>query len=107
MLTAERIKAESPKAVDVRVSEDTLSVDLQDGRTIHVPLAWYPRLVHATPEERNRWRLIGQGEGIHWDDLDEDISLIGLLLGKASGESQKSFQDWLTHRRESLARHAR
>jgi hypothetical protein len=87
-----------PDAVDVRVSEDTLSVDLTDGRTISVPLGWYPRLEHANPKERANWRLIGKGEGIHWEDIDEDISTEGLLAGKPSGESQSSFKRWLQGR---------
>ncbi|GFP19463.1 hypothetical protein HKBW3S42_00289 [Candidatus Hakubella thermalkaliphila] len=78
----------------VTIAEDTLTVDLSDGRTISVPLSWYPRLLHGTPEERNHWRLIGQGEGIHWPDLDEDISVDNLILGKPSGESQHSFKKW-------------
>jgi len=73
------VEIEIPKAEDVRVTKDTLSVDLSDGRTISVPLEWFPRLVHATPEERNNWRLIGKGHGIHWEDIDEDISVEGLL----------------------------
>jgi len=80
------------------VTEDTLSVDLSDGRTISVPLAWYPRLQHATPNERNRWKLIGKGLGIHWEDVDGDISVEGLLAGKPSGESQESFKKWLSTR---------
>lgn len=87
-----------PDAVDVRVTEDTLSVELSDGRTISVPLGWYPRLEHASPAERANWRLIGQGQGIHWDDIDEDISVEGLLAGKPSGESQASFKRWLQGR---------
>ena len=89
---------ELPKAQNVRVTKDTLSVDLSDGRTISVPLEWFPRLVHATPEERNNWRLIGKGHGIHWEDIDEDISVEGLLAGKPSGESQESFKNWLNQR---------
>ena len=76
-----------PRARCVVVTEDSLVIDLLDGRTISAPLAWYPRLLHGAPEERNRWRLIGDGEGIHWPDLDEDLSVENLLLGKASGES--------------------
>jgi len=87
-----------PYALDVSVSDDTLSVELSDGRTISVPLEWYPRLVHGSPAERNNWRLIGRGEGIHWPDLDEDISVEGLLAGKPSGESQESFKKWLANR---------
>jgi hypothetical protein len=87
-----------PKAEDLTVTKDTLSVDLSDGRTISVPLAWFPRLLHATQEERNNWRLIGKGHGIHWEDLDEDISVEGLLAGRPSGESQASFKKWLEGR---------
>ena len=81
-----------PTAENVRVSYDSLSVELSDGRTISAPLAWYPRLLHASARERGHWRLIGRGHGIHWDDLDEDISVEGLLAGRASGESQASFK---------------
>ena len=91
-------EVQGARAQQVTVTTDTLSVDLTDGRTIAVPLAWYPRLVHGTPEERNHWRLLGQGEGIHWPELDEDISVENLLVGKASGESQRSFQQWLQDR---------
>ncbi|GJL60761.1 MAG: hypothetical protein NPIRA03_36180 [Nitrospirales bacterium] len=83
------------------MTDDTLSVDLGDGRTISVPLVGFPRLVHGTPKERNNWRLIGRGEGIHWEDLDEDISIEGLLAGHASGESQASFKKWLDKRNSS------
>ena len=72
--TGERVK-------DVRVSEDTISVDLFDGRTITVPLVWYPRLLHATPEQRANWHIAGAGYGIHWPDLDEDLTAQGLLQG--------------------------
>lgn len=88
-----------PRAQSVAVSDDTLSVDLVDGRTISVPTAWYPRLAHGTAEERRHWRLIGQGEGIHWPDLDEDISVDNLLWGRPSGESQASLKRWLADRR--------
>lgn len=82
----------------VLVSEESLTVDLDDGRTISVPLGWYPRLVHGTKEERENWRLIANGGGIHWPDLDEDISVENLLAGKPSGESQRSFKRWLEQR---------
>ena len=85
-------------AQNVTVTEDTLVVELADGRTISVPLAWYPRLLHGTPQERAVWRLIGQGQGIHWPEIDEDISVENILLGKASGESHSSFQRWLERR---------
>ncbi len=86
------------RAQNVAVTDDTLAVDLSDGRTISVPLAWYPRLVYATPEERNNWRFIGDKEGMHWPDLDEDVSVANLLAGKSSGESQSSFKRWLEKR---------
>ena len=93
------IEIEIPYAVVVHVTNDTLTVDLSDGRSVSVPLGWYPRLENATTEERNNWRLIGKGRGIHWQDIDEDISIEGLLTGKASGESQQSLQRWLGSRK--------
>lgn len=98
MLTVSTIEIDVPLAVNVSVSEDTLSVDLRDGRSLSVPLAWYPRLAYGSVTERGNWRLIGGGEGVHWADLDEDISVIGLLEGKPSGESQVSLQRWLSTR---------
>lgn len=92
------IEIRMPVAESVFVTDDTLSVNLNDGRTISVPTAWYPRLLYANPEERNKWRLIGRGNGIHWKDIDEDISIEGLLAGKQSGESQASFKKWLEAR---------
>jgi len=86
------------RAQKVKVTDDALAVDLVDGRTVVVPLTWYPRLLHGTRQDRNHWRLIGSGVGIHWPDLDEDISVEGLLAGKASGESQRSFKRWLEAR---------
>lgn len=85
-------------AQTVTVTDDALTVDLSDGRTVSVPLTWFPRLLHGTSTERNNWRLIGDGEGIHWTDLDEDISVENLILGQPSGESQKSLQRWLEAR---------
>ena len=84
-----------PEAMTVSVTEDALAVQLSDGRDISVPLSWYPRLVHATPEERGHLELIGGGQGIHWPDLDEDISVEMLLAGRKSGESRRSFKQWL------------
>jgi hypothetical protein len=89
---------EVPKIQTIDITDDTLSVDLSDGRTISVPLAWYPRLLYGSVEERNSWRLIGGGDGIHWNQLDEDISAKNIILGQVSGESQKSFQRWLNER---------
>lgn len=88
-------ETETPTAADVRVSDATLSVELVDGRTISVPVAWYPRLSHGTAKQRDHWRLIGGGRGVHWPDLDEDISVENLLSGNRSGESQTSFKRWL------------
>src|ERR1700682_2429415 len=87
----------------VTVSDEALSVDLADGRTITVPLAWFPRLAHGTTAERVNWRFIGGGVGIHWADLDEDISVVSLLAGRKSGESQASLRRWLQERDHSRA----
>ena len=89
-----------PEALNVFLTDDTLSVDLSDGRSISVPIAWFPRLLHASEQERNNWRLIGRGTGIHWEDIDEDISIEGLITGRPSGESQESFKKWLAKRSE-------
>ncbi len=88
------------QAEHIKFEENSLLVDLSDGRTIAAPLAWYPRLFHATENERNNWRLIGRGEGIHWPDLDEDISVENLIAGKPSGEGQGSFAAWLKGRKK-------
>ena len=86
------------QASSVVVTDDALTVELVDGRTLSVPLEWYPRLAQATQDERDSWRLIGRGEGIHWPELDEDISIQGLLAGRTSGESQASLEAWLRSR---------
>ena len=86
------------RATSVSVSADTLTVELADGRTLSVPLAWYPRLLHSSPERRQHWRLIGAGTGIHWPDIEEDISIEGLVLGQPSREAQSSFSRWLAAR---------
>ena len=85
-------------AQGVTVSEDSLTVDLVDGRTIIVPLAWYPRLWYGSPEERHRFEIIGNGTLIHWPDLDEDLSVSGILAGRRSGESRQSLKKWLAER---------
>lgn len=86
------------RATNVTTSDDSLIVDLSDGRTISVPLGWFPRLTHGSAEQRANWRLLGPGTGIHWPDLDEDISVEGLLAGHGSGESHRSFAKWLQRR---------
>lgn len=88
------------QATAVEVTDDSLVVELADGRSISAPLAWYPRLFHGSAAERAHSRLIGGGEGIHWPDLDEDISIEGLLAGRPSGESPNSLQRWLESRKE-------
>ncbi len=88
-----------PRVVGVAVTDDTLSVDLEDGRTIAVPIGWYPRLAHGTPAERADFQISGAGYGIHWPGLDEDVGMEGLLLGKKSTESDTSFERWLRLRK--------
>ena len=85
-------------AVRVEVTDDELVVELNDGRTLSVPITWYPRLDHATRAERAAWKLIGSGTGIHWESIDEDISVQALIAGKASSESQASLKNWLSKR---------
>jgi len=85
-------------AQDVRVADDALTVVLLDGRTLTVPLSWYPRLADGSQQERLNWQLLGGGHGIHWPDLDEDISVDAILAGRPSGESQSSLQKWLASR---------
>jgi hypothetical protein len=92
-----------PLAIGVNVSDDALSVDLSDGRKISVPLTWYPRLLRGDARERGIWRLIGHGQGIHWPELDEDISVENLLDGHPSGESQASLQHWMSQRAQSAS----
>ena len=97
-----RVEQTEARAQRVKLTADSLTVDLIDGRTISVPLAWFPRLLHGSGAERNNWRLIAQGEGIHWTDLDEDISVEGLLLGQQSRESHASLEKWLQGRHRNL-----
>ena len=93
------IDTSQARAQNVSLTEAALVVELIDGRTITVPLTWYPRLAHGTPAERANWRLIGEGEGLHWPDLDEDISIEGLLAGRGSGETQASLRRWFESRK--------
>lgn len=86
------------RVVNISVTEDTLSVDLEDGRTIAVPITWYPRLAYGTPQERANFQISSAGYGVHWPDLDEDIGVEGLLRGKKSTESPASFERWLQRR---------
>lgn len=87
------------RARHVAISEEALTVDLLDGRTIIVPLGWYPRLWHGTTEERNHFEIFGDGTYIHWPELDEDLTVAGLLAGRRSGENPKSLKKWLEARK--------
>ena len=89
---------EEAGARSITVDEDSLIVDLLDGRTIIVPLVWSPRLWHASSVERNNFEIIADGTLLHWPDLDEDLSVSGLLAGRRSGESQGSAEKWLEKR---------
>jgi hypothetical protein len=97
-MSSSTVETRETLAVQVEVSDDALTVELADGRTIAVPLAWYPRLAHGSTEERKSWRLLGGGRGIHWPALDEDISVANLLAGQPSAESQSSLKKWPANR---------
>ncbi len=83
-----------PSVLDLRVTEEALSVTFEDGRIVSVPLSWYPRLSHASPEDRGQWKLTGRGHGIHWPEIDEDISAENILFGQPASESAVSFRRW-------------
>ena len=100
-MTTSGLATETPEATRVRVTDDALVVELRDGRTVSIPLKWYPRLAEGRPSERRNWELIGPGIGIHWPDLDEDISVEGVLLGLPSNESPASLQRWRVARRRA------
>lgn len=97
-MSSSKIDAVVPLGTQVQVGDDALRVTLTDGRVISVPLNWYPRLLHASGAERSNWRLIADGIGIHWPDIDEDISIEGLLAGRPSRESDASLKRWLADR---------
>lgn len=86
-------------AESVTFSVDSMIVQLDDGRALSVPLAWYPRLLHGNQPEREQFELIGDGEGIHWPRLDEDISVEGLMAGRRSAETDASLSRWLDKRK--------
>lgn len=95
-----------PRIVNVIIDDDTLSVDLEDGRTVSVPIGWYPRLAHGTPAERANFQISAAGYGIHWPELDEDIGVEGLVLGKKSTESPASLERWLQRRQRTQGQNA-
>ena len=97
-MTSSTVDTQHLRVTSVVVTDDHVTAELSDGRTISVPLSWYPRLCHGTAEERQEWRLIGNGRGIHWTQLDEDVSVENLVFGKPSAESQKSLKRWLDNR---------
>src|SRR6058998_2478818 len=98
-MTTSSVATETAAAKNVRTTDRALVVELRDGRVVSVPLAWYPRLAEGSSRERHRWELLGPGIGIHWPDLDEDISVEGLLQGLPSGESLRSLDAWRASRK--------
>lgn len=105
-MTSSSLVTETAEAKRVRITGDVLVVELRDGRTVSVPVKWYPRLAEGRPTERRNWELIGPGTGIHWPDLDEDISVEHLLLGLRSAESPESLRRWRASRRPANKRMA-
>ncbi len=96
------IEIQEARAQAVRIDEDRLSVELTDGRTIITPLAWYPRLMYGTAKERANFEIIGDGHYIHWPDLDEDLTVAGILAGHSSHESAGSLKKWLDARSKTV-----
>ena len=100
-MTSSPIDLRPPMAERIEVRDEELVVDLADGRTLSIPVGWYPRLAHGTAAERAEWRLLGRGSGVHWPRLDEDISVEDLVAGRPSNESQESLARWLASRTPS------
>ncbi len=101
-MTASATDLDVPTATSARVVDDALVIELADGRTITTPIAWYPRLLHATSAERDNLRLIGKGHGIHWPDVEEDISVESVVRGKPSMESAASLKRWIAARESKV-----
>lgn len=99
-MTFSAVDTQHVRVITLVVTDDRVTAELSDGRTISVPLSWYPRLCHGTAEERQNWRLIGNGRGIHWSQLDEDLSVENLVFGQPSAESQASLKRWLSSRNQ-------
>jgi hypothetical protein len=102
-MNSSAVETEEPRAQQVTVNDESLIVDLMDGRTLIVPLVWFPRLWHGSPAERRLFEIFGDGAFIHWPDLDEDLTVLGLLSGRRSGESPQSLKKWLATRAETSA----
>jgi hypothetical protein len=98
-MSSSAVEIQEARAQSAQVSDEALTVDLVDGRTVIVPLVWFPRLWHGRPQERNRFEIFGDGAYIHWPDLDEDLTVAGLLAGRQSGESPESLRKWLGSRK--------
>jgi hypothetical protein len=98
-MSSSAVEVQEPRAQRVEVSEDALIIELVDGRVVRVPLTWYPRLWYGSAEERARFEIIGDGTLVHWPDLDEDLSVAGILAGRHSGESPESLKKWLDERK--------
>ena len=101
------VDIQEARALSLSLSDEGLSVDLVDGRTVIVPLVWYPRLWHGSKQERNNFEIFGDGAYIHWPDLDEDLTVAGLLEGKRSGESAPSLKKWLASRKPASSKQAK
>ena len=99
-MTTSQIETQEARALKLRITDETMIVELSDGRELSVPLSWFPRLVYASKSERGNWELFGGGSSIHWPDLDEDIGVDGLLAGRPSGEGKWSFARWLKAKQE-------
>jgi hypothetical protein len=97
-MNSSAVETQEARARKVSVTDEALAADLVDGRTIIVPLAWYPRLWHGTSQERNNFEIFGDGAYIHWPDLDEDLTVAGLLAGRRSGENPQPLKKWLKAR---------
>ena len=99
-MNSSAVEISEARAESLTLTDEALTVDLRDGRTIIVPLVWFPRLWHGTPQERGQFEIIGAGAYIHWPDLDEDLTVAGLLEGRKSGESLQSLKQWLDSRKK-------
>jgi hypothetical protein len=94
-MSSSGIEIQEARAQELQINEDSMFVELADGRALIVPLAWFPRLWYGTAKERENFEIIGDGSNLHWPDLDEDVSITGLLAGRRSGESRESLKKWL------------